>query len=133
MSYVHSASASLHQCVSELNAAFFNPCNVAHVQQEMRAFYQRTGYRIDVQREDDVITLMREAFLLNSSSGHGYTRASQALERNSGRSRVTDDRAKRGGSFGVCARSSQMYTVMPRGESTTIRGQNITENTLIGV
>ena len=131
MSYVHSASASLHQCVSELNAAFFNPCNVAHVQQEMRrAFYQRTGYRIDVQREDDVITLMREAFLLNSR--HLDTDIPGQVKR---LNEIVVDRALPMIARSVEARlayvrdASQMYTVMARGESTTIHGQNA-ENTL---
>jgi hypothetical protein len=65
--YMSAAASSVHQCESRLVSAFFSPENVETVQQSIRhRFYTVSGYSIDRQKPEDLISIMRSVFITNS-------------------------------------------------------------------
>ena len=63
---------SLSQTPTPLNQTFFSGQNMNYLQNAIRQKVKdSTGYSIDKQNHDDLITIMRATFINNSTNGYG--------------------------------------------------------------
>ena len=65
--FQHASHESIHQCATLLTSTFFSGSNMQLIQRRLQTeFLELTGYRIDYQKHEDLVTIMRSIFVTNS-------------------------------------------------------------------
>lgn len=122
---------SIREIPTSLNLTFFSQANVDRVQALLRdAIRERTGYGIDRQNDEAVLTVLRNVYVRASTRDSSSEQAVRAeVERLNGlvlRELVPVVGSALRQYLGYIKDASTLQEPLPRGQSTSIRGENTT-------
>lgn len=118
---------STHLQVTPLSAAFFSKANIEHLQTRLRdVIRDKTGFVIDRQSDEQMLIVMRYVFMQSARNDGGSREVRRLNEL------VLVEIVPQVGSglaqyLAYLRDASQMYTPLPRGQATSLKGTKTVE------